>query len=128
MTTLHNRMGLGPSITQYTTGEVPMARVATKTQFVEDVHGVRRQIIKGHQVPPGLFDLDKVETEEAHVRTLARPIVDEAASQPAGTAAEPDAGISLEASEALRQDARKQARPARGTAAAKKQEQGGGDS
>lgn len=85
-----------------------MALVATKDQFVEDIHGVRRLVKGGQQVPAGLFNPGDVEAEEVSVRTLATPIVDKDASQPSGTAAEPDAGISLETSQQLQADARQQ--------------------
>lgn len=83
-----------------------MAEVATQDQFVEDVHGVRRLVKGGLPVPNGLFDMSKVETTTIDTRSLARPVIDEAASQPSGTALEPDAGTSLEHSENLRQAAR----------------------
>lgn len=102
-----NRAGLGPSIRT----EDPMARVATEDQYVEDTAGIRRLIKKGDQVPPGLFDLSKVATEEVDVRTLARPVIDEASSQPGGTAAEPLAGVSHERAAELQANAREGVEP-----------------
>src|ERR1044072_2256318 len=93
VTTNHtNRAGFhGPTIR---TSEDTMALVAKEDQYVEDVHGIRRLIRKAAQVPVGMFNLDDVNTEEADIRTLARPVVDEDASPAAGTAGEPDAGLS----------------------------------
>jgi hypothetical protein len=83
-----------------------MAQVATQNQYVEDIHGIRRLVKGGQPVPNGLFAEGAVEVTEVDTRSLARPVIDEAASQPSGTAAEPNAGISLEHSENLRKAAR----------------------
>ena len=98
-----NRAGYGPTIT---TGGGSMAQVAKQDQFVEDVHGIRRLVKAGDQVPNGLFAPGTVEVEERSVRDLARPVVDEDASKPSGTAADPNGGISFDRAEELRSKAR----------------------
>lgn len=85
-----------------------MAEVASQTQFVEDIHGIRRQVIGGQPVPIGLFEPGAVETTTVDTRSLAKPVVDESASQPSGTAAEPNGGTTFENAEALQADARSQ--------------------
>jgi hypothetical protein len=85
-----------------------MAQVANGTQFVDDVNGIRRRVVGGQPVPNGLFEPGAVDVTETDIRTLARPVVDEAASQPSGTAADPNGGISFEHSEAVQADAREQ--------------------
>lgn len=85
-----------------------MAEIATQDQFVNDVNGIRRLVRGGQPVPVGLFEPGAVEVNRVETRSLAKPVIDEEASKPAGTAAEPDAGVSFEHAEAVQADARSQ--------------------
>lgn len=79
-----------------------MARIATKDGTYIDEQGVRRLVVKGDQIPAhGLEGF--TDFEEADVRTLARPVVDEASSQPseAATKGDPSGGVSFDNVERL---------------------------
>lgn len=75
-----------------------MAEIATKTEWVDTENGIRRLIVEGAPLPPGI-GLENVSSETKDPRTLTQPVVDEEAakSQAERTGAdapEPNAGIS----------------------------------
>lgn len=87
-----------------------MALVATKDTYALDSLGIRRLVVAGQPIPAGMTLEDSSATKEVdstELRIGARPVVDADASKPSGTAAEPNAGLSTERAEGLRQAARK---------------------
>jgi len=84
-----------------------MAKIASKTEWVETEDGVRRLVVEGAPIPPGLGLEDKGGDDDVDPRTLTRPVVDEEASKSAAERAgakpqDPNAGISTDNVESRR--------------------------
>jgi len=76
-----------------------MAKLASKTEWVE-VDGIRRLVVEGAPVPPGLGLEDSATGDEVDTRSLSRPVVDEEASKPNPNATSAGPGVSLDNVEA----------------------------
>lgn len=99
------RPEIGPSITYH--GKDDMAKLASKTEWVDTGDGIRRLVVEGAPIPPGIGLEDQASGDEVDPRTLTQPVVDEEASKPmheriGAEAPEPNVGISTENAEASR--------------------------
>jgi len=99
------RPEIGPSITYH--GKDDMAKLASKTEWVDTGDGIRRLVVEGAPIPPGIGLEDQASGDEVDPRTLTQPVVDEEASKSmyertGAEAPDPNAGISTENAEASR--------------------------
>lgn len=109
---------IGPSIT-YHTKEQQMAKLAGKTEWVDTGDGVRRLVVEGAPIPPGLSLEDQQSGDDVEARTLSRPVVDEEASKSmyertGATPPDPRAGLSTENAEQATQGGSRRGRRATG--------------
>jgi len=93
----NNRPEIGPAIT-YTGGK--MAKLASKTEWVETTDGIRRLVVEGAPVPAGVGLEDQMSGDDVDPSTLTRPVVDEEASKPHPNATQAGPGVSLDNVEA----------------------------
>lgn len=106
---------VGPSITYYTKEQQQMAtNIAGKTEWVETENGIRRLVVEGAPLPPGL-GLEDQSTDRVDPRSLTQPVVDEEASKSmadrtGAKAPEPNAGISTENAEKVTTGGRRRSR------------------
>jgi hypothetical protein len=95
----------GPSITYHTKEQQQMAtQLAGKTEWVDAGDGIRRLVVEGAPIPPGVGLEDQRTGDDVDPRTLTQPVVDEEASKSfadrTGTTF-PEAGTSTENVEAV---------------------------
>lgn len=79
-----------------------MAKLASKTEWVETENGTRRLVVEGMPIPPGLGLEDSAGGDDVDPRTLTQPVVDEDASQPSAGEGDATGGVSLDNVESSR--------------------------